>query len=173
MSTIKEKTQTLHDLLEDVPFNKKMFRGEQTVSERKSYLSMHHSIFEVLDPFVPVELRRTKIIEQDMKRLGGMRAAKPLGVNDYIQTILTSDRIDGHLYLNYMGLLFGGQVMKKHYPTSSELYEFENIKGAREHIRENHQYGIENETWYEEQVKDAFRFHIEMSSSLGNMYVVE
>ena len=49
-NAIKQATKTLHESLELLPFNQKMFRGEQTDQERTAYLLSNLEIFEILDP---------------------------------------------------------------------------------------------------------------------------
>lgn len=170
MSIIKEKTQALHDLLEEQPFNQRMFKGELTTTQRRAWLEAQLSIFEHLDPHVRKDLRRSDAIREDIAALGGK--SRP-SLCDYPKVIQYADRFEGHIYLNYMGLLFGGQIMARCYPESSRLYQFEEIKGARTYIRENFQHPFENETWYQEQVSQGFRLHIATSKQLWKTYDLE
>lgn len=171
MSLIKEKTQALHDLLEEQPFNQKMFKGELTTTERRAWLAAQLGIFEILDPHVREDLRRSELIKEDIDALGGQ---SPHGYHyrrGPVMAIRNAPRLEGHIYLNYMGLLFGGQIMSRHYPESARLYTFEDIKGAREYIRENFQYPYEKEEWYQEQVTEGFRLHIGTAKNLWRGYV--
>jgi len=168
MSLIKEKTQVLHDLLEEQPFNQKMFRGELTTTERRAWLEAQLNIFEILDPHVREDLRRSELIREDIKALGGKSR---YSLAAYEMVLRYAPRLEGHIYLNYMGLLYGGQIMSRHYPESARLYTFEDIKGAREYIRENFQYPYEEEEWYQEQVSEGFRLHIRTAKNLWRGYV--
>ena len=51
-----------------------------------------------------------------------LESTKNYGI--YLES-LTDDRILAHIYLNYLALMFGGQMMKSKVPGSGKMYEFE------------------------------------------------
>ena len=165
VSTIKEATQDLHTALEEVPFNIKMFKGEQTPSERQRYLQMWQEVFTSLDPLVPESLKRVGKIKEDLSHFEG-ELELPEIVDEYIEAIATTEYPSAHIYLNYMGFLYGGQIMKKLYPESSSLYEFNDIKSAREEVRAEHVPKDLNEDFVHE-VRCAFQYHIDIAKELG------
>lgn len=175
-SAIKLETQSLHDTLEGLPFNQKMFEGNQTGPERAVYLSSMLEIFEVLDPYVPEHMRRAHLIDHDIVELAVLWCdAMPLAYTyaQYLKHICPDLR--AHIYLNYMGFLYGGQIMKKRYPTSSSMYEFDDLPASRQLIRDKF---VEDNSAphyrsYVHEVKTGFRFHIALSKQLGDYFHVE
>jgi len=169
---IRNATKNLHDLLENEPFNQRMFRGEQPDYERAAYLSVHLDIFTELDKYVPEDLQRVKYIQQDLDALGGYIDV-PQSCNHYVGYLdngilfpVTFD-ISAHIYLNYMGLLFGGQVMKKRYPKSSNIYTFVDVVASREYIRST---VVRDNIRFINEVRNGFEWHIDISRELGVLY---
>jgi hypothetical protein len=70
-----------------------------------------------------------------------------------------------------MGFLYGGQIMRKRYPDTSSLYDFEDLSYCRTYIRENHVFAEHD--FYVKEVSSAFRWHIEISKQLDNMFLVD
>lgn len=176
MSNIKDATKTLHDRLEALPFNKKMFEGNQTNAERAVYLCSNLEIFEVLDPHVPKEMRRSSLIEEDLGVLAEPFADAPrttIAYRTYLEKVC--DDLRPHIYLNYMGFMFGGQIMRKRYPESASLYEFDDIEGNREYIRQRVCETYNSPHWrsFVDEVKNGFRWHIGISKELGEYFNVE
>ena len=170
MNLIKEATQDLHTDLENLQFNQKMFRGQQTEHERKAYILCWKDIFQCLDPLVPDFLRREDKIEQDLLSLSNIDSSHKECTKRYCEQIKNSKIPDAHIYLNYMGFLYGGQIMRKRYPSTANLYDFENLEYCRTYIRENHVWPKNG--LYVEEVRSAFRAHINMSQQLGAMFNV-
>lgn len=169
---VRNANKDLHDLLENQPFNQRMFRGEQTELERAAYLSVHLDIFTELDKHVPEDLHRVKYIQQDLDALGGYIDV-PKSCLDYVGYLdsgslfpVTFD-VSAHIYLNYMGLLFGGQVMKKRYPNSSNIYTFVDVVTSREYIRSN---VVKDTAKFIAEVRNGFEWHIDISRELGVLY---
>ena len=170
MSSIKELTQDLHTELESIPFNVKMFKGEQTTFERQQYVASWIPIFKVLDPHVSEPLRRLAPLLKAQDALGH-KAPPALGSHGYAHYLTgwhqrNNRSLKGHIYLNYMGFLYGGQIMKKRYPESSQMYEFGDLVYWREYIRENY-VDMSEEFVYE--VKQGFRMHINICNELGRV----
>lgn len=169
MFSIKELTQDLHTELEALPSNQKMFRGEQTVSERKTYIASQLKIFQVLDTYVPERLRRVRALESATESLGGYSRLPTLASVAYAHYLTGAHtygivpNINAHIYLNYMGFLYGGQIMKKRYPTSAAMYQFDDPVMWREYIRANH---IEMNDEFVSEVRTGFKMQIAISKEL-------
>jgi heme oxygenase len=181
VNTIKEETKELHEDLEALPFNQKMFRGEQTPIERISYLLGLQSIFMCLDQYVPAELRRYKSIVNDLAilhdkfKLNRNETAKffpwtGIGYVTYLDSI--TDAIEPHVYLNYMGLMFGGQIMKRRYPQyPMSVYEFDgDLAQLKKYIRE--EVCLDTEEFIAE-TKIGFKWNMAMIDELGEDLNVE
>jgi len=175
MSNLRDATKTLHDRLESLPFNKRMFEGNQTNAERATYLCSNLEIFEVLDPHVPVDMRRTALIEEDIGKLNEAFADAPqttFAYTTYLEKVC--DDLRPHIYLNYMGFMFGGQIMKKRYPEAASMYEFNDIEASREYIRQQvcESYNSPHWTPFVSEVKTGFKWHIGISKELGAYFNV-
>ena len=173
--SIKHLTADLHEELEAVPFNQKMFRGEQTVAERKSYLASWKPIMKFLDPMVPEPMRRWEKIKDDLKASGLGHQEPSTHSYAYLHYMSGFDTdqnngFNGHIYLNYMGFMFGGQIMKKRYPDTASLYEFDDIVLWRNYVREH--YVDTDDEKFVYQVREGFRMHINISNDLGRLHNV-
>ena len=175
MSNLRDATKTLHGRLESLPFNKRMFEGNQTNAERATYLCSNLEIFEVLDPHVPVNMRRSSLIEEDIGKLNEAFADAPqttFAYRTYLEKVC--DDLRPHIYLNYMGFMFGGQIMKKRYPQAASMYEFDDIEAQREYIRQRICESYNSPHWntFVSEVKVGFKWHIGISQQLGEYFNV-
>lgn len=167
MSTIKEATKHLHEELEDQPFNVKMFEGDQTDEERAVYLMSNIEIFSVLDLCVDPTFRRLPYLENDLAQLRASYWADPSHIATAYATYLKNvcSDVRAHIYLNYMGFMYGGQIMKQKYPGTASAYEFEDIVSKRKFIRDQYceTYDAPLYRPYIDEVKLGFQWHIAIS----------
>ena len=182
---IKDATRTLHDNLESLPFNVKMFKGDQTIQERATYLKNNLKIFNILDDHVPADFRRSTSIRNDYLWLVDQqhKHAPPLPLSPpvldayttYLREVCDSFTLRPHIYLNYMGFMYGGQIMAKRYPNASSMYKFTDIEEKRQYIRTAicEDYNSPHYRSFVDEVKLGFKFHIAISRSLGEMFHVE
>lgn len=172
MSIIKHATKELHEDLELSPFNQKMFRGEQTRAERADYLLSFYEIFKVLDKSVPKEIQRAAHIAYDLDELRLPESSIPMythGYCTYLEAICKD--LKPHIYVNYLGLMYGGQIMKKRYPEfPTEIYTFDDIESSRQYIREQI---MEETDEFILEAKHAFRWHIAISFELSQTHTLQ
>ena len=134
MLPLKEAIQEKHTQAERMPFNARMFRGELSKKEYLFYLHQQASIFQCIEehkiPQMHPDLKRLERVFADIQELQkeisdkfpSLESTKKYGL--YLES-LTDDRILAHIYLNYLALMFGGQMMKSKVPGSGKMYEFE------------------------------------------------
>ena len=72
---------------------------------------------------------------------------------DYLSS-LSYEQILPHIYLNYMAIMFGGQMMKKAVPSTGRMYVFDNMQEAIQAIR-----NVQKDEWADE-VNKGFDFNI-------------
>ena len=137
MLPLKEAIQEKHTQAERMPFNDRMFRGELSKKEYLFYLHQQASIFQCIEehkiPQMHPDLKRLEKIFADIQELQNeirdtlpsLESTKKYGL--YLES-LTDNRLLAHIYLNYLALMFGGQMMKSKVPGSGKMYEFENQK---------------------------------------------
>ena len=166
-NAIRSATHYLHEELEEQPFNVKMFEGNQTDEERAVYLMSNIEIFSVLDLCVDPSIRRLPYLENDLAQLRAFWWAEPshlaIAYATYLKNVCSDVR--AHIYLNYMGFMYGGQIMKQKYPTTASAYQFEQIVAKRQLVRDRYceTYDAPLYRPYIDEVKIGFKWHIAIS----------
>ena len=80
-------------------------------------------------------------------------------VYDYLKK-LDKEKLDSHIYLNYLALLYGGQMIKSKIPGRGLLYDFDDQKDCIASIR-----AIQKDEWVEE-VNKGYGFIIQILDEL-------
>jgi heme oxygenase len=167
MLPLKEAISTKHKLAERMPFNARMFRGLLTKSQYLLYLNQQQQIFQAIESIgLPhSSLKRMDNVQADIDELKAQGHFSDLilsstkAYTDYLRS-LSYEEILPHVYLNYMGIIFGGQIIKKSVPSSGQMYVFDNMQEAIHSIR-----AVQNDAWGEE-VNKGFDFTILMFEEL-------
>jgi heme oxygenase len=132
MLPLKDAIAEKHSLAEKMPFNQRMFKGELSKEEYILYLSQQLAIFDAIEMHElphPALDRANKVFE-DIKELvgeGQIQITPLVSTNEYRKYLnsLTKEQLLPHVYLNYLALMFGGQMMKAKTPGSGRMYEFD------------------------------------------------
>ena len=173
---LKEATAEKHKMAERMPFNVKMFKGELTKEQYTHYLKSQFAIFCVLEDnfqFPHEGLKRKSAVNEDLTELGYDFNNLPEGVAygcdkatqkyvDYLRGLSQEDAM-AHVYLNYLAIMFGGQMMKTKVPSTGRMYDFENMMEAAGSVR-----SIQKDEWADE-VNKGFDFMIEIFKELENV----
>jgi heme oxygenase len=165
---LREATAELHSKAEKMEFNQRMFRGELSKSEYVEYLRQQSVIFTIIESkgkLPHTSLAREKSIFEDIKELEKevnsktlhLEATKEYGI--YLQS-LDNTKLNAHIYLNYLALAYGGQMMKKVTPGSGKMYDFENMQECVGSIR-----AIQNDEMADE-VNKGFQYIINILDEL-------
>lgn len=169
MLPLKEAIAEKHSLAEKMPFNQKMFRGELSKEEYSMYLSQQYAIFSTLEknPLPHPSLNRKDLVEADIDELQAESAGTVIVSTaqycDYLNT-LTAEEQQPHIYLNYLAIMFGGQMMKSKVPGSGRMYEFEDMREAAGSIR-----AIQKDEWADEANK-ALDYNINILDELHRIF---
>lgn len=127
--TLKEATAELHSKAEKMTFNQRMFNGELSNDEYLNYLIQQSYIFqEIENRNLPhPNLKRLSSINEDINELGGYKFKISKPTTDYVVYLgdLNQNSLNAHIYLNYLAIMFGGQMIKSKVPGSGRMYEFE------------------------------------------------
>jgi heme oxygenase len=167
---LRESTAELHSKAEKMEFNQKMFKGELSKEEYLDYLRQQSVIFTTIEQHqLPhPNLYREKLIFDDIKELEigintktlHLESTKQYGT--YLQSLSNEDVLP-HVYLNYLALAYGGQMMKTKVHGLGKMYDFENMMECVGSIR-----AIQKDEWAEE-VNKGFQFIINILNELqGN-----
>jgi hypothetical protein len=126
---LKESTAELHSKAEKMDFNQRMFRGELSQDEYLNYLIQQSYIFQEIEnrDLPHTNLKRLDVINNDINELGGYKFKISKSTTDYVVYLsdLNQSDLNAHIYLNYLAIMFGGQMMKSKVPGSGKMYEFE------------------------------------------------
>jgi len=161
---LREATAELHSKAEKMMFNQRMFRGELSQFEYLNYLIQQSYIFqEIENRNLPhPNLKRLSSINEDINELGGytFKISKP--TTDYVVYLgdLNQTQLNAHIYLNYLALAYGGQMMKSKVPGSGKMYDFENMQECVGSIR-----AIQNDEMSDE-VNKGFQYIINILDEL-------
>jgi heme oxygenase len=171
MLPLKEAIAEKHSLAEKMTFNQRMFNGELSNEEYVLYLSQQLAIFDAIErnELPHSSLNRSKRVFQDIKELmklenGESLDIKPLSSTNeyrkYLNTLTKEEQLP-HVYLNYLALMFGGQMMKAKTPGSGKMYEFDgDMREIAESIR-----AIQKDEWADEANK-ALDYNISILDEL-------
>lgn len=167
MLTLKEATSEKHRLAERAAFNQRMFNSKLSKAEYLLYLMQQHHIFEAMEmnTLPHPALNRTEAVLADMKELtdNGIQASGVLASTktyaEYLKSLSAKEALP-HVYLNYLAVMFGGQMMKSRVPSSGKMYEFSDMPVALQAIR-----AVQKDEWAEE-VNKGFDFNIAIFEAL-------
>jgi heme oxygenase len=153
-----------------MPFNQRMFRGELSNEEYILYLAQQFAIYSMIEKseLPHPSLNRSVAVLTDIKELMGATEEQyveivPLeSTQKYVNYLnsLSKEELLPHVYLNYLAIMFGGQMMKSNTPGSGKMYEFENMMEAAGSIR-----AIQKDEWADEANK-ALDFNISIFDEL-------
>jgi heme oxygenase len=135
MLPLKEAIAEKHSLAEKMTFNQRMFNGELTKEEYIAYLLQQLGIFDAIEQHeLPhPSLNRINNVLMDIRELMELEEGQGIQVElldstreyrKYLNT-LTQEQLLPHVYLNYLAIMFGGQMMKSKTPGSGKMYEFD------------------------------------------------
>jgi heme oxygenase len=166
---LREATAELHSKAEKMEFNQRMFRGELSTDEYVKYLYQQLFIFDTIElrSLPHPSLDRIDNIKADLLELVSSLdvLSNPLpSTLVYVShiTSLTQEECLPHVYLNYLALAYGGQMMKTKVPGSGKMYDFENMQEAVGAIR-----AVQSDDWADE-VNKGFQFIINILDELQN-----
>ena len=163
--SLREATSALHSKAEKMEFNQRMFRGELSPLEYGKYLTQQLTIFSEIEcrEVLPHEnLKRSEVIKQDINELE-LNELKPLeSTRQYALHLMniSDEELKAHIYLNYLALAYGGQMIKSKVPGSGKMYDFENMMECVGSIR-----AIQNDEMADE-VNKGFQYIINILDEL-------
>jgi hypothetical protein len=161
MLPLKEATSEKHKQAERMPFNVRMFKSLLNKDEYLLYINQQLQVFQAIERIgLPHNsLERSKSILADIEELNSwgyntsiiLRSTKTYV--DYLNS-LSYEQVFPHIYLNYLAVMFGGQMMKKSVPSSGRMYDFDNMQEALQSVR-----NVQKDEWADE-VNKGFDFMI-------------
>ena len=166
---LREATAELHSKAEKMEFNQRMFRGELSTEEYVKYLYQQLSIFDGIESneLPHASLARVDKVKEDILELTSQLDIMnilpiTLAYSHYISTLTQEERLP-HVYLNYLALAYGGQMMKTKVPGSGKMYDFEDMQEAVGAIR-----ATQKDEWADE-VNKGFEYIITIVDELQKL----
>lgn len=155
---LKEAIAEKHRLAEQTPVNQRMFRGELSPYEYGMYLRQLLEIFTAIEQYDlphPMLNRREKIVQDiaDLQwKLNHLIQLKDAlyvlnTTRHYVSYLssLTPIELEPHMYLHYLAIMFGGQMMKSKVPGQGHMYDFDDMYECIKSIRD-----IQQDSWADE-----------------------
>ncbi len=173
MESLRDATYSNHEKAENMAFNKRLLDGKLTEEEYLMHLVQQLAVFETIEKvgLPSPTLSRVEATKEDIQELRDkgftsntvLESSKKYA--EYLSS-LSKEEVLPHIYLNYLALMYGGQVMKKMVPSSGKLYSFENKKEAMHAVR-----AVQKDEWADEANK-GYGFMIDILEELET-YCVE
>jgi heme oxygenase len=172
MKPLKEATEDKHKQAERMPFNGRMFKGELSEKEYVHYLLQQLEIFESIETneLPHSSLNRVDSVQRDidelLQKVSIVDLPRLKSTTEYTNYLskLSYEHILPHIYLNYLALMFGGQMMKEKVPSKGKMYDFDNMREAAQSVRE-----LQKDEWADE-VNKGFDFMIEIFDELERIH---
>lgn len=151
-SLLKDQTAEKHRIAERKPFNMRMFKGELNQQAYLHYLEQQLAIFTALEqhPLPHPSLNRIESISADIQELetaGALRKGELTATTtykNYLSGLTASEQLP-HIYLHYLAIAYGGQIMKTKVPSKGLFYDFHNFEACILSIRQ-----IQQDSWVNE-----------------------
>ena len=142
MSDLRTVTKDIHDAAEQTAFSQMLIRGDFTKSEWAAFLYNQLEAYEAIESrglITQKELLRVPKIEQDLEMLGAEPAAvvnSTWRYASYIKT-LPEEALWAHIYVRYLGDLYGGQMIKRAITWPTNLLDFEEKSACVAYLRQH------------------------------------
>ncbi len=167
MPTLKEATALKHKEAERMPFNIRMFEGAMSEQDYLKHLIQQQAIFATLEqnPLPHPSLNRSEAVLADIVELTDKGAkTEPVlqstqNYTSYLSTLPPEAQLP-HVYLNYLAIMYGGQMMKSKVPSSGSMYEFDDMKEGLQSVR-----AVQRDDWADE-VNRAYDYIIAIFDEL-------
>ena len=130
---LKEATAELHSKAEKTQFSQLIFSGTIPEQEYAYYLFNMYHIHNALESKYELphsSLNRCKSIEKDLGGLIKLKMDLTESTKKYIDYIntLTEEQWKAHIYVNYLAIVYGGQMIKSKVPGLGDYYVIENMQ---------------------------------------------
>jgi heme oxygenase len=163
MTTLKEATNIVHRQAEQTSWAKLLLTGKITQQQYASHLVNRLAIHQTIEDRITLHknILRSDLIQSDLNALNSSADIAPQ-TKAYIEylTKLTEHELRAHVYVHYLGELFGGQYIKTVITFPCAHLDFDNIFESITYIRE-----LSNAVDHNEAIR-AFEFIIKIYEQL-------
>jgi len=166
---LREAVKANHQAAERTRWSQMMISGDMRIEQYAAMLYNLHPIYTELERtglITKPEVMRAKLVQADLDALGGTKHGLTLSTvyyTRYLET-LDDDARWAHIYVHYLGNMYGGQMIGRRLPGQHTHLLFDDLKGCIAYVRDN----LTNVTAQEANV--AFEWTIRIYDELHNLF---
>jgi heme oxygenase len=136
---LREACKNLHDLAEITPLAQALITGtiKQGAYKQLCYqLGLIARAIESRYDLGYLELRRSQALAADVAACQG-DVTSLTSTKEYLDllAVTPTDQLRGHVYVHYMGWLYGGQMIAKKLSLPINHLQFDNVRACVDHMR--------------------------------------
>jgi heme oxygenase len=139
---LRQACHEYHEQAEKTPLAQALITGTVTSVHYKQLMWQLYMIADALESRVNLgmgDLQRRHLLAQDCAHSGPGNVSTLLSTSTYVSELMSlrEDQLRGHVYVHYMGWLYGGQMLRKALKLPTAHLQFQNVKACVDHIRSN------------------------------------
>ena len=172
--SLKEKIEVNHKIAENTVFAKYLISGDVSQKVYSDFLFNQFMIYSEIEKlsdysFMPLINRENRIFKDYTEIRGDIIPIVFLETKRYIEYIrtLTQRELLAHIYVRYLGDMYGGFIIAKNVPGSATMYDFlmknEAIKEIRDKLDDSHA----------EEANKCFEYIIKQYGEIAYVYDLE
>lgn len=140
--TLREAVETKHRLAEQTELAQAMIKGTLTEELYHQFVFNMSEVYAAIErkiPYMPEAVARSKQYAADLAALNRGAGTVLYSTSKYIQYLSQLDvpRTWAHVYVHYLGNMYGGQMLKKNLPWKASHLEFSDVKSCISYVRAN------------------------------------
>jgi heme oxygenase len=137
---LREQCQDLHKQAEETKLAQALVKGSVPARVYKQMIWQLYQIADVIERkwrFEVSDLDRRQKLALDVAQCAQGDVSTLASTSAYCAELnnLTPDQLRGHVYVHYMGWLYGGQMLKKNLKFPINHLEFQDVKSCVDYIR--------------------------------------
>lgn len=139
---LRQSCRELHEQAEKTPLAQALIAGTISAAVYKQLMWQLYMIADALESRMNLglgDLQRRHLLAQDCAHSGDGKVSTLLTTSNYVSDLLNlrDDQLRGHVYVHYMGWLYGGQMLRKTLKLPTAHLQFQNVKACVDQIRTN------------------------------------
>jgi len=166
---LREAVKENHQAAEKTRWSQMMISGDMRIEQYGAMLYNLLPIYTELERtglITKPEVMRAKLVQADLDALGGTQHGLTLSTVYYTRYLegLDDDARWAHIYVHYLGNMYGGQMIGRRLPGQHSHLLFDDLKGCIAYVREN----LDNVSAQE--ANCAFEWTIKVYDELYNLF---
>lgn len=139
---LREATHEKHKQAENTEFSKALVEGLLTEELYHQFLFNMLQVYAAIErriPYLPSDVSRVSKFKDDLAALNRGSGTILPGTSAYIGYIESIDipRVWAHVYVHYLGNMYGGQMIRKKLSWPSSHLSFDDVKSCITYVRGN------------------------------------